>query len=216
MAAGQFYSGSHGKLRLRGVLAIGGSMKNRKIVKGRNQKHSRGFTLVELMVAIVVLVVGVLGGMMMLIVGMTRNNSNRVDTTATNVAQTVLEQITGAPTNANPALVLTLTDCVQTNQAASTLKINTAPGGATLAANGDIDFLADTAANLNANSYQMNYIVCGSNNLQTVYDVRWNIQTVGAGGWGKLVTVSARQPFVATQNGIGFIRPVTLRTVVSM
>lgn len=189
-------------------------MKNGRMVDGRKKRNSGGFTLVELMVAIVVLVVGVLGGMMMLIVGMTRNNSNRVDTTATNVAQTVLEQITGAPTNASP--VLTLTDCVQTVQAASTLKINTAPGGATLAANGDIDFLAETAASLNGNNYQMNYIVCGNNGLQTVYDVRWNIRVVGAGGWGKLVTVSARQPFVATQNGIGFIRPVTLRTVVSM
>ncbi len=188
----------------------------RRIVKSGNKSDSRGFTLVELMMAMVVLVVGVLGAMLMIIVGMTRNNTNRVDTTATNVAQTVLEQITGAPTNANPALVLTLTDCVQTVQLGSTLKINTAPGGATLTANGDIDFLADSAATLNGNSYQMNYTVCGNNNLQTVYDVRWNIQAIGAGGWGKLVTVSARQPFTYSQKGVGFLRPVTLRTVVSM
>jgi hypothetical protein len=62
----------------------------------------------------------------------------------------------------------------------------------------------------------MNFTVCGNNGLQTAYDVRWRVQAVGAGGWGKLVTVSARQTFVATQTGMGFIRPVTLRTIVSM
>jgi prepilin-type N-terminal cleavage/methylation domain-containing protein len=189
-------------------------VKNSRIVNKKIRKASEGFTLVELTVAMVVLTVGVLGGMLMIIVGATRDNSNRVDTTATNVAQTVLEQISGAPPNANPILVLT--DCVQTSQATSNLKINTAPGGAQLWPNGDINFGADTAAALNANNYQMNYTVCGNNGLQTVYDVRWTIQTVGAGGWGKLVIVSARQPFSYSQTGTGFIRPVTLRTVVSM
>jgi len=181
-------------------------MSKQKIQKSGN---TGGFTLVELTVAMAVLISGVLGGMLMILMGVTRDNSNRVDTTATNVAQTVLEQISGAPTNQNPTLVIT--DCVPTN-----LNINTAPGGAKLQANGDVDFVAETAASLNANGYQMNFTVCGSNGLQTVYDVRWNIQAVGAGGWGKLVTVSARQPFTATQAGIGFIRPVTLRTIVSM
>jgi prepilin-type N-terminal cleavage/methylation domain-containing protein len=173
------------------------------------RKNSKGFTLIEMTVAMVVLVTAVLGGMLMILMGITRNNTNRVDTTATNVAQAVIEQISGAPTNTNP--ILTITDCVPNN-----LNINTAPGGATLQANGDIDFSADSAAALNANSYQMNFTVCGNNGLQTVYDVRWSVKSVGAGGWGKLVTVSARQPFVANQNGIGFIRPVTLRTIVSM
>jgi len=180
----------------------------------KTKSKNKGFTLIEMTVAMMVLIIAVLGGMLMILMGVTRNNTNRVDTTATNVAQAVIEQISGAPTNANP--VLTMTDCVQTDPLASTLKINTAPGGATLLANGDIDFSADTAAALNGNQYQMTFTVCGNNGLQTVYDVRWNVKTVGAGGWGKLVTVSARQPFVAAQNGIGSLRPVTLRTVVSM
>jgi Tfp pilus assembly protein PilV len=181
------------------------------------KKQSKGFTLVELTVAMFVLVVAVLGGMLMILMGVTRNNSNRVDTTATNVAQAVMEQISGAPTNANP--ILTMTDCVQTDPAVSTLKINTAPGGAKLWSNGDINFTADAAADLNANNYQMNFTVCANNNaqsIQTVYDVRWKIDPVGPGGWGKLVTVSARQPFVWGQTGIGNLRPVTLRTIVSM
>src|SRR6185312_7183519 len=159
---------------------------------------TKGFTLIEVMLAMMVLMVGVLGGMMMVIIGATRDNSNRVDTTATNVAQTVLEEISGASTNSNP--VLTITDCVQTDPTTSTLKINTAPGGATLSSKGEIDFTADTAAGLNGNRYQMNFVVCGNKGLQTPYDVRWHVDAVGAGGFGKLVTVSARQPFIDSQH----------------
>jgi Tfp pilus assembly protein PilV len=192
-------------LRVQQLLEIGKSMK--RTTAKIKKTEIRGFGLMELMVAIFVLAVGLLGGMMMVIMGMSRDNSNRVDTTATNVAQTVLEQIAGAPPNSNPTL--TVTDCIP-----NTLNINTAPGGAGLKANGDVDFSANTAASLNANKYQMTYTLCGTNGLQTPYDVRWNIQALGT--WGKLVTVSARQPFVASQTGISFIAPVTLRTIVSM
>jgi prepilin-type N-terminal cleavage/methylation domain-containing protein len=180
----------------------------------RANKAERGFTLIELAVSMAVLVVGVLGGMVMIIMGMSRNNSNRVDTTSTNVAQTVLEQVAASAPNTNPVLVLT--DCVQTDPTTSNLKINTAVGGATLSANGDINFGADNPATLKASNYQFSYTVCGTNGLKTTYDVRWNVQPVGAGGWSKLVTVSARQPMVATPGGIQYIPPITLRTVVGM
>src|SRR5215472_14376712 len=108
--------------------------RNRRNCKSRNE----GFSMVELTVAMFVLIVGVLGGMVMIIMGMTRNNTNRVDTTATNAAQAVLEEIAGAPANANPTL--TVTDCL-----GNALQINTSgsasPGtGSPLQANGDIDF----------------------------------------------------------------------------
>lgn len=179
----------------------------------KGTKSKEGFSLVELTVAMFVLAVGVLGGMMMIIMGMSRNNTNRVDTTATNIAQTVLEEISSAPPNTNSTLILT--DCVQTDPATSTLQINTTPGGATVL-NGEINFPADSATSLNANGYQMNYTVCGTNGLQTVYDVRWRVDQVGGGNWAKLVTVSARQPFLATQSGISYLPPATLRTVVGM
>jgi len=179
----------------------------------RRNRKLQGFSLVELTVAMFVLAVGVLGGMMMIILGMSRNNSNRVDTTATNIAQTVLEEISAAPPNVDKTLVIT--DCLQTDPVTSTLQINTAPGGATVL-NGSINFSADSATTLNANGYQMNYTVCGTNGLQTVYDVRWRVDLVGGANWSKLVTISARQPFAASQTGISYLPPVTLRTVVGM
>ena len=188
------------------MLAIGevmtGSTKNFR-------RKNKGFSLIELMIAMFVLAVGVLGGMVMILMGMTRNNSNRVDTTATNAAQAVLEQIAGAPANTSPTI--TVTDCLGNN-----LLVNTAgsasPGtGAPLQNNGDIDFTQAAVT-----GYQMSYTVCGTNGLQTAYDVRWHVTAVGPGNSGKLVIVSARQPFVATSKGIGFIAPVTLRTIVGM
>jgi len=162
------------------------------------------------MLAMFVLTVGVLGGMLMIIMGVTRDNTNRVDTTATNAAQAVLEEIAGTPVNTNPTL--TVTDCL-----GNSLQINTggsvSPGaGAPLQNNGDIDFSQGAVP-----GYQMNYTVCGSvSNTQTVYDVRWHVTLVGPNNSGKLVVVAARQPFVANSKGIGFIRPVTLRTIVGM
>jgi len=179
----------------------------------QRKQLAEGFSLIELTVAMFVLAVGVLGGMTMIIMGMSRNSSNRVDTTATNVAQTVLEEVSAAPPNTNPTLILT--DCVQTNPLTSNLQINTAPGGATVL-NGNINFAADSATSLNGNGYQMNYTVCGTNGVKTVYDVRWHVDLVGGSSWAKLVTVSAQQPFVASQTGISFLKPVTLRTVVGM
>jgi prepilin-type N-terminal cleavage/methylation domain-containing protein len=176
---------------------------------GKARRNNQGFSLVELTLAMAVLSVGVLGGMVMILMGMTRDNTNRVDTTATNAAQAVLEEIAAAPINTNPTI--TVTDCLNNN-----LQINTtgsaSPGsGAPLLANGDIDF---TQAKVTG--YQMNYTVCGTNGLQTTYDVRWHVTQVGPGSTGKLVIVSARQPFVAKSKGVGFITPVTLRTIVGM
>jgi len=173
-------------------------------MKKRRKHRSAGFTMIELLVASFVLIAGILGGVVMILVGVSRNNANRVDTTSTNAAQTVLEQIASTSADTNPTL--TLTDC-QSNS----LSITTAPGGAPLTSTGDIDFTAAVTS-----GYQMNYSMCGSNGLITVYDIRWNIAAVQGSTLGKLVTVSARQPFVATQHGFAGLAPVTLRTVVGL
>src|SRR4029077_18110259 len=120
---------------------------------GRNKKG--GFSLVELTFAMFILTVGVLGGMTMIIMGMTRNNTNRVDTTATNAAQAVLEEIAGTPANTNPAL--TVTDCLGNNIVVSTTATASPGAGAPLLANGDIDWAQPAVP-----GYQMNYAVCNN------------------------------------------------------
>jgi prepilin-type N-terminal cleavage/methylation domain-containing protein len=171
------------------------------------RKNVKGFTLVELMVAMFVLAVGVLGGMVMILMGMTRDNTNRMDTTATNAAQAVLEVIAAVPANATPPL--SVTDCTNTARALTT--VGSAGGsGATLAPNGDVDFTQPAVA-----PYQINYTVCGTNGLTVTYDVRWRITTLPSGG--KLVIVAAGHPFTDNKShAMAYIAPVTLRTIVGL
>ena len=173
----------------------------------RKYKNARGFTLVELTVAMFVLTVGVLGGMIMIVLGMTRDNTNRMDTTATNAAQAVMEQIAAVPaSNDGP---LTVTDCVPKNLTVTTAG-NAGGLGATLTANGDVDFTQPAVA-----SYQINYTVCGTNGLRTTYDVRWRIVTLADGG--KLVIVAAGHPTIYNKShAMAYITPVTLRTIVGL
>ncbi len=168
------------------------------------QKNSAGFSLVELMIAVSILAVAILGGMTMIVLGIARNGGNRMDTAATNVAQTVLEDIASASPKSNATL--TITDCAGNN-----VQITTAAGGApTLANSGDIDFSQAAVA-----GYQASYTVCGANG-RVVCDVRWNVTQVAGGTWAKMVTVAARQPLAIRKNSYSYTPPVTLRTIVGM
>ncbi len=96
------------------------------------------------------LAVGVLGGMVMVILGMTGDNSNRLDAAAANTAQSVLEQISGAPSNSNPTF--TVTDCLRSVPSQCHGQ-HLAGSGAPLQSNGDIDFSKAPVA-----GYQMNSV----------------------------------------------------------
>jgi Tfp pilus assembly protein PilV len=178
-----------------------------KTNKRIGRKSIQGFTLVELTVAMFVLVVGVLGGMVMILMGMTRDNSNRMDTTATNAAQAVIEVIAAVPANSTPAL--SITDCTGTARALTT--VGSAGGtGATLAPNGEVDFTQPAVA-----GYNIPFTVCGTNGLTITYDVRWRITTLPSGG--KLVIVAAGHPATDSKShALAYIPPVTLRTIVGL
>jgi hypothetical protein len=82
--------------------------------------------------------------------------------------------------------------------------------GATLLANGDVDFQSAAVTN-----YQINYTVCNTNGLQTVYDVRWHITTLPSGA--KLVIVAAGHPTSYNRShAMAYIAPISLRTIVGM
>lgn len=177
-------------------------MKN--LVSGN--KKSEGFSLIELIFAIAVLAIAVLGSLAMVVLGIGRDGGTRMDTTATNVAQTVLEDITTALPTADP--VIKITDCAN-----NTLQITTAVGGAATLPNGDIDFTSAAV-----DGYSGTYTMCSStaNTPSVTYDVRWRIDPVPGSTFAKLVTVAARQPFMATKGTVNYIPPVTLRTIAGM
>ena len=102
-----------------------------------------------------------------------------------------------------------ITDNSNCNNTGTTHTINEQPGGATLVG-GKVDF-TQAQAGLIANNYAMNYVYC-SNNVQMTYDVRWNVQSVGANGT-YLVTVGAR-PKNSLPVRFAFALPVTMRAYV--
>jgi Tfp pilus assembly protein PilV len=173
-------------------------------------------SLIELMIAMTVLVVGMLALMTMVTTAISSNNRNKLDTTGTMLAQTVLEGIAAQPATSNQPFFML--DCDPAG--ATTWTIATAGGSAIGAARGadvdantgNIDFNLQAYSAVTAN-YKMKYVTCGVSGAQATYDVRWNVRKLT--NFSKLVTVSARQLGVSTTgaNLPFFSPPITLRTI---
>lgn len=183
----------------------------------RGKKAQSGASLVELMIAMGILAVG-LGALTPLFTGaMLTDNRNSKDSSATMLAQKVVEGLTAQDTNTPQTL--TLTDCQgNTWTIPSTQGAPFANGGqgATLATNpaspyyGGIDF-TQPQAQVPAGFF-MQYVDCDPNGMRTTYDVRWNVATVSANST-RLVTASAQREGNDNTGGLQFVIPVTLRAV---
>ncbi len=172
-------------------------------IRRRRVSGQSGVTMIELMIAGMVMVVGFLGMMILITTAIATNNRNKMDTNATLAAQMVLEEIRS---DVQTGYAPSITDCA--NQAWNIgLGSNTigASTGAPLSG-ATIDFTQSTVTN-----YSMNYQVCTANGGQATYDVRWNVTRLTDGVW--LVVVGAR-PLGASSNLKYFALPVTLRGIV--
>lgn len=159
-----------------------------------------GMSLVELMIAMVVLLVGLVGSMALVATSMGNNGRSRQQGNATIVAQLITEKISSVKATTSP--LLAVTDCAGNNFNLST----TAPGGSPLTAQGDVDFTQAAVA-----GYQVLYTDCGTGGRQFTYDVRWNIQQPTANV--KLLVVSAKKQNVSSDLRY-FSLPVTIRTLI--
>jgi len=173
-------------------------------------------TLIELMIAMVVLAVG-FGALFTLITAtVASDNKNSKDTAATLLAQMLIEQISSQHPNSTTSI--SVTDC-----AGNTWTIATAGGaapngtGANLITNsstigyGGID--PSQARSAIPLGYAMQYVDCSTNG-PTTYDVRWNVMTVDS-NYTRLITASAR-PLTANVHDLGgqfFALPVNLRGI---
>ena len=153
------------------------------------EKSENGMTIIELMIAMLVLAVG-LGGITILLTGsIASNNRSSKDSTATMLAQMVVEQISAQ--HVYSSATITVTDC-----AGTAWSVATAPGaspngaGATLSASGVID-QTQLYANITAN-YAMKYVDCANGGPKMTYDVRWNVMSVSTNTSTRLITASAR------------------------
>jgi prepilin-type N-terminal cleavage/methylation domain-containing protein len=190
------------------------------------RKTQQGMTLIELLIALTILVIGMGGVMIMIATAIAQNNGTKHDSTATMLAQMVTEQILSVPANLNPpvggAVNPVETDCAGVAHpipvagaagplgAGALLVPQPAPAGRVA---GDIDITQAFAAvpvDGTGARYAMQWVACGDAGRQPTYDVRWNVQTLSINT--KLVTVAARRRDTG-RTAIGFNVPVTLRTI---
>jgi prepilin-type N-terminal cleavage/methylation domain-containing protein len=168
-------------------------------------RTERGMSLIELMIAMVVLLVGLVGSMALVAISMGNNGRSRQQGNSTIISQLLTEKISSVKATTSPLLIVT--DCAGNNFNVST----TAPGGSPLTAAGDVDFTQPPVAN-----YQGLYTDCGTAGRQVTYDVRWNIQQPTPNV--KFLTVSAVKRGVATNAATFdlkyFSLPVTIRTLI--
>jgi prepilin-type N-terminal cleavage/methylation domain-containing protein len=175
----------------------------RKMKKAQSSPQ-RGMSLIELMIAILVLTVGVGGCAVVIPIAIGRNYANRQQGNSTVMAQMVLEKIMSVP--AATTTTLTITDCAGNAHNVNTAGSAGAGSGSSLLASGAVDFSQSQVAD-----YSMNYTTCGTNGRQASYDVRWNIQTPS--NFVKLITVSAKLKN-STGNAAMFSLPVTITSMI--
>ena len=187
----------------------------------RSRRRQAGMTLIELMIAMLVLAVGLGALSNLFIAAALANNKNSRGTTATLLAQLVLEQIS-AQSPSSTATIL-LTDCAGNQWAVATTG-GAAPAGtgalldttATDYNYGGIDptqsYTAVPPATNVVPGYAMKYVDCGVGGTQSTYDVRWNV--INIDGNTRLITVSSRQLGAANVlGGVLYSMPVTLRGI---
>lgn len=175
------------------------------------RRRKAGFTLIELIVAGAVLVVGVatMSGLVGLAVA--SYGHSRLDSTAVILAQAVTEQVSSAiaDTSFGGSGTASLTDCGSHTTIATAWPIDAAPtptGQVTLLSSGNIDFSQPKAS-----GYHMDYAVCTGSTV-TTYDVRWNItQLSGTSQHSELLTVGVQME----GGGIGPITfPINMKVLV--
>ena len=199
--------------------------------RGARRQASSGMGLIELMIAMTVLTVGMLGSMVMIVTGMESNTRNKRDNSATILDQELLETFATLKNYPQTGTV-TINDCalsgsnthlaslVQGTYAANgagAALVTTATAGQNI---GDIDWTqaTPTLATSSVAGYAMMYQTCGGE----IYEVRWNVMDANAGALPagdvsriSLLTVSSR--LTANRNGANgmlFALPTTLRTII--
>lgn len=165
---------------------------------------SRGFSLIEVTVAMAVLAVGLLGGIAVIAVANANDARSKLHSTTIMLAQSTMEKIVAIPTSAGNTQT-TLTDCGGTPHTIETA-VPAAAGTSPALINtgafaGTIDFSQPTVTN-----YSMVYVTCSTGG-NVGYDVRWRIDA-GPTPSTQMVTVSAK-PLV-TAGATQFTLPYTL------
>ena len=172
-------------------------------------KRQSGITMIETMMAALILIVGSLSMVGLIVRSIATNNRNRLDSTQMMLATSIAEQIDSTIIGSGTS---TLSDCAGTAHL-----IDTQPGGANV--NGkNIDFTENIGADSSKDGYHMDYVLrtpCSSSGtLQGTYDVRWHVDIIGSPSDTKtyLLTIGARLKNHGEGN-LFFSAPVSVRVM---
>jgi len=178
------------------------------MMKLKTENPEAGMSMIEVMVATIILMISSLGVIGLVWTSILMNNRNKGDSTQTMLAESIIEQVNSTIIGSENSA---LTDCDGT-----TWKISTTPGGAALSG-ASVDFTeADPP-----DDYFMTYVLrspCASTGaFQASYDVRWNVGIVGADEGTPtntyLVTVGAKRQG-SVDSTIVDSAPINLRVMV--
>ncbi len=173
--------------------------------------RNKGFSLVEMMVATVVLLVGLVAIAQLVPASALLNYRNRTDSSALVLAQSEMDLMLDQPisqlTFTDPQPQGLLCPVTSTCSLGDPAAINVLQGSPVVVVNNQsaIDFSADPVANFSV-TYQD-----PADPSNTSYDVRWAVIITGDGTrvFSKRFIVGVRQ-----QGGNGYLLPVTLDTMV--
>jgi prepilin-type N-terminal cleavage/methylation domain-containing protein len=167
----------------------------------RNTIRQQGFSLLELMIAVCVLAIGILGGMGVICAATASNGSSKINTAAATLAESTMERILAVPPNATGAAAVTsVSDC-----SGNAFVMSTVPGGSPVS-NGlfpGIDYAQPQIAN-----YSMTYVTCSG----LSFDVRWRVDN-GPTPSTQMITLSVKSLRNAANPAASFTRKLTLHSV---
>jgi Tfp pilus assembly protein PilV len=182
-----------------------------------NRNGERGMTLVEVMVAGAILVIGMLGFALLMATSIAANARSRTDSTATMLTQSLMEQIS-ASLIGNVNTAPQMTDC-----AGTAYNIDISAGGANVSSSTETIDWSQSQASVTT-GYSMNYVICASTSSTTTnaqertYDVRWNVSKVTSGAVGDSHTwliVAGARPKNYSSNLKMFTLPVDMKMYVT-
>jgi type II secretory pathway pseudopilin PulG len=186
-------------------------------------------SIIELLIAMTVLAVGMMGCVIMLLAGIQSDSRSKTDTAALVLDQEILEMFATLNNYPNAGTVKVYDCGLSTGNAnahSASLGQGAAPtgNGATLYTTttaplpgnvGDIDWTqaTPTLATFGTAGYAMDYQTCNGD----TYEVRWNVMEVNTNPNSRisLLTVSARQVAAAhSHDSMMFAVPTSLKTLI--
>jgi Tfp pilus assembly protein PilV len=176
--------------------------------RGSSDQAQSGFTLIEALLATIVMLVGLVAIAQLVPISLTINSGNRSDSTALVIEQRVLEQMLDQPLTATTCTAPACPDAQATSWNLGTpASARSIVGSPVTVVNNSpaIDFSAGQVA-----GYSFNYID-PEDPYGATYDVRWAVVTYVNGSvvTGKRILLSSRQI-----GGTGYFLPMTLDTTV--